>query len=89
MTEEILMKAVSLGRDVKDCEYYAKLLETIQIGVIPSSWRGGFIQSINEIVSLIPEEEEALEALRKAYKEILIQANERKLKECKRQFEAL
>lgn len=85
MTTEKLREAIDIAQAIQLQERIAQELEKAKIGVIDR-----YMLSVREEeISLTPQEQEALEALRQAYLSILREAVDNKLTELKTLFEAI
>ena len=85
MTTEKLREAIDIAQAIQRQERIAQELGRVKIGVI-----NRYMLSVREEeISLTPQEQEALEALRQAYLSILREAVDNKLTELKTLFEAI
>lgn len=85
MTIEQLNLAISLRREISNCELISERLDKAIVR-IDTNISYGFEE---REIELLPEEQEALESIRQAYLTILRTANNRKLDELKSQFDAI
>lgn len=85
MTTERLNLAISLRREIDNCELIAQRLDKAIVRIDTSIFYGFEEREIE----LFPEEQETLESIRQAYLTILHTANTRKLDELKSQFDAI
>lgn len=85
MTTEQLNLAISLRREINNCELISERLDKVIVRIDTSNFYGFEEREIE----LLPEEQEALVSLRQAYLTILHTANNRKLDELKSQFDAI
>ncbi len=87
MNQEQLDKGNVLAREIAFFDRNELMLkdEKIIIGVDPN--RNYPLRE--ETIELLPEEEEALAAIRKAYVTVLLKANGRKLEQLRKEFEEL
>lgn len=85
MTTEKLQEAIDIAQAIRRQERIAQELGKAKIGIIDTY----MLPFHEEDISLTPEEQEALEALRQAYLAILYKAVDNKLTELKTLFEAI
>ncbi len=90
MTEEKLRQEHSVIQAIWQHERVNEALKKAKVGIERSS--AGFYVEASELEDapwLLPEEQEALNALREAYIAIISTANERELNRLKKEFEDL